>query len=74
MGYFNVQAAYPVIPSWCGEIYLNRDSTTTGAGEVLGQYETTFSFPQDEWFLIEWHWDITNGLSNATWDMNVDDR
>ncbi len=74
MGYFNVQAKTPVIPSWCGEFYFDRDSTTDGAGEVVGQYETTFSFPKDEWFLIEMHWDITNGLPNATWDMHVSEE
>ncbi len=72
MGYFNVQAGYPVIPSWCGEIYLDRDGTTNGNGEVIGQYETTFSFPKNEWFLIKMHWYITNGLPNATWGMTVD--
>ena len=70
-GYFNVQAGYPIIPSWCGEIYLNRDNTNPGGGEVVGFHPFTFSFPHDAWFLIEWHWDITLGLSLATWDMKV---
>jgi hypothetical protein len=72
MGYYNVQAAVPVIPSWCGEFYLNRDNTNPGGGEVVGFNPFTFTFPHDTWFLIEMHWDITAGLSLATWDMNVD--
>jgi hypothetical protein len=71
-GYFNVQAAYPVIPSWCGEIYLNKDNTNPGGGEVLGFNPFTFTFPHDQWFLVEWYWDITLGLSNATWELKVD--
>ena len=72
-GYFNVQAAYPVIPSWCGEFYFNRDGGNPGGGEVVGFNPFTFTFPHDTWFLIEMHWDISLGLSNATWDMKVNE-
>jgi hypothetical protein len=71
-GYYNVQAAVPVIPSWCGEFYFNRDNTNPGGGEVVGFNPFTFSFPHDAWFLVEMHWDITAGLSLATWEMSVD--
>ena len=71
-GYYNVQAAVPVIPSWCGEFYFNRDNTNPGGGEVVGFNPFTFTFPHDTWFLIESHWDISLGLSLATWDMKVD--
>ncbi len=72
MGYYNVQAMVPVIPSWCGEFYFDRDSTTDGAGEVVGFFATTFAFPKDQWFEISMYWDITAGLSLATWTMDVD--
>ena len=71
-GYYNVQAAVPVIPSWCGEFYFNRDNTNPGGGEVVGFNPFTFTFPHDAWFLVEMHWDIQSGLSLATWDMDVD--
>jgi hypothetical protein len=71
-GYYNVQAGVPVIPSWCGEFYFNRDNTNPGGGEVVGFNPFTFTFPHDAWFLVEMHWDITAGLSLATWDMDVD--
>jgi hypothetical protein len=72
MGYYNVQAGVPVIPSWCGEFYFNRDGTTTGAGEVVGFHAATFAFPQDQWFRVYMAWDISAGLSLATWLMDVD--
>ena len=72
MGYYNVQAEVPVIPSWCGEFYFNRDGTTSGAGEVVGFHATTFAFPQDAWFEVYMSWDISAGLSLATWEMWVD--
>ena len=72
MGYYNVQAGVPVIPSWCGEFYFDRDSSTNGMGEVVGFFPATFTFPKGEWFLIEMHWDISAGLSLATWDMTID--
>ena len=72
-GYFSVMAAYPIIPSWCGEVYLNRDNGSPGDGEVVGFNPFTFTFPHDQWFLIELHWDITLGLSLATWDMKVNE-
>ena len=71
-GYYNVQASVPVIPSWCSEFYFNRDNTNPGGGEVVGFNPFIFTFPHDQWFLIEMHWDITLGLSLATWDMRVD--
>ena len=72
MGYYNVTDAIRVIPNWYGEFYFNRDGSTTGSGEVLGQYETTFSFPQDQWFRIFMNWDISAGISLATWEMSID--
>ena len=71
-GYYNVQAAVPVIPSWCGEFYFNRDNTNPGGGEVVGFHPFTFTFPHDQWFFIEMYWDILAGLSLATWEMSVD--
>ena len=71
-GYYNVQAAVPVIPSWCGEFDFNRDGGNPGGGEVVGFNPFTFTFPHDTWFLIETHWDISLGLSLATWEMSVD--
>ena len=70
--YFNVQAGLPPIPSWCGEFYFNRDNTNPGGGEVVGFNPFTFTFPHDQWFFIEMTWDISMGLSLATWCMNVD--
>jgi hypothetical protein len=70
-GYFNVQAGVPIIPSWCGEFYFNRDNTYPGGGEVVGFNPFTFTFPHDQWFLIEMTWDIYSGLALATWDMKV---
>ena len=71
-GYYNVQANVPVIPSWCGEIYFNRDNTNPGGGEVVGFNPFIFTFPHDKWFYVDMYWDITFGVPLATWTMNVD--
>jgi len=74
--YFNLQGAVPVGDGqWIvGNIYFNQDLGTPGEGFIdnsaLGL--VTFNFPHDEWFQIEMYFDITLGISLATWQMYVD--
>lgn len=75
-GYFNLQGAVPIgAGEWAvGNILLNGDGLTPGVGTIddsaLGL--VSFDFPQGEWFRIVMNWDISTGISTATWQFNVD--
>jgi len=74
-GYFNLQGEVPIgAGEWIvGNIFFNQDLATPGEGLIdnsaLGA--VTFNFPHDQWFPIVMNWDITSGISAATWQMNV---
>jgi len=57
-----------------GNIFYNRYNATPGEGFIqdsaLGV--VSFNFPHDEWFRIVMNFDISGGLSLATWQFNVD--
>ena len=57
-----------------GDIYFNKGLATPGVGVIsdsaLG--EVSFNFPHNEWFRIVMNWDISTGISLATWQFNVD--
>ncbi len=74
--YFNIQGLTPIAGGeWVvGNIPFNSGLATPGEGQIdnsaLGA--VTFNFPHDQWFRIYMGWDITAGISNATWFMEVD--
>ncbi|MDC8004419.1 T9SS type A sorting domain-containing protein [Aureisphaera galaxeae] len=74
--YFNIQGVTPIAGGeWVvGNIPFNGDLLTPGEGQIdnsaLGA--VTFTFPHDQWFRIYMGWDISGGISTATWFMYVD--
>ncbi|MCB0456190.1 MAG: T9SS type A sorting domain-containing protein [Flavobacteriaceae bacterium] len=54
-------------------IFFNQDLLSPGVGHVddptLGI--VNFNFPHDEWFKIVMNFDISSGISDATWQFNV---
>jgi hypothetical protein len=74
--YWNLQGEVPVgAGEWIvGNIFFNQDIASPGVGSLddtaLG--EVTFNFPHDEWFRIAMNFDISSGISAATWGMSVD--
>jgi len=68
----------PSYPIWMvGNIFFNEDNVTPGEGyidygtNIIGD-ETFFNFPHDEWFRIVMNFDLSAGISLATWQFNVD--
>lgn len=74
--YFNLQGEIPVTSGqWIvGNIFFNQDLASPGVGSIddtaLG--EVTFDFPHDQWFTISFTVDMSNGISTAVWEFNVD--
>lgn len=74
-GYFNLQGTVPIgAGEWAvGNITFNQDGLTPGEGFIddsaLGL--VNFTFPHGEWFRIVMNWDISSGISLATWQFNV---
>jgi len=75
-GYWNLQGTVPIgSGEWAvGNIFFNQDNANPGVGHIddsaLG--DVTFTFPHDQWFRVVMNWDITAGISLATWQFNVD--
>ena len=75
-GYFNLQGVVPIgAGEWIvGNIHFNQDLLSPGVGlidDAVGA-PINFDFPHDEWFRIAMAWDISVGISLATWGMSVD--
>ncbi len=74
--YFNIQGQTPIAGGeWVvGNIPFNGGLATPGQGQIdnsaLGA--VNFNFPHDQWFSIYMGWDISAGISAATWFMEVD--
>jgi hypothetical protein len=75
-GYFNLQGNVPIgAGEWIiGDVYFNPGNTTPGMGNAsdtaLGPVD--FAFPHDQWFRVVMNWDISGGISLATWEWYVD--
>ena len=73
-GYFNLQNDIPIgSGSWIvGNLYFNQ-TDTPGVGNIddsaLGLVE--FNYPEGEWFRVVMNWDISSGISAATWQLNI---
>lgn len=74
--YFNLQGVVPIgAGEWIvGNIFFNQDLASPGVGLIDDSFlgAVTFNFPHDQWFNITMNWDITTGISAATWQMCVD--
>ena len=78
-GSFDLQGCVPLqAGEWIvGNIFFNKENTSPGVGFIdyghhINDDETFFSFPHDEWFRIVMNFDISGGISLATWQFNVD--
>ena len=74
--YYNLQGVVPIgAGEWAvGNIFFNQDGANPGIGlidDAVGA-PINFSFPHDEWFRVVMNWDISVGISLATWGMSVD--
>ena len=60
--------------STVGDVLFNKDLENPGMGIItdaaLG--EVLFEFPHNDWFKVVMYWDISTGISLATWQFNVD--
>ena len=77
-GYFNLQGTVPIgSGEWAvGNIFFNQDLLTPGEGFIddsaLGL--VSFTYPQGEWFNVKMNWDVSAGISAATWEFVVADN
>lgn len=57
-----------------GNIYFNNAGGAPGTGEIPIPTVGTvfFDYPEDDWFQLIWNFDLTNGMSQATFEMIVD--
>ena len=75
-GYWNLQGQVPIgAGEWAvGNIFFNQDLLTPGEGFIddsaLGL--VAFTYPQGEWFNVKMNWDVSAGISAATWEFVVD--
>lgn len=75
-GYWNLQGEVPIgSGEWIvGNIFMNQDLASPGVGLIdncVGA-PVNFNFPHDQWFSVEMTFDISGGISTATWSMDVD--
>lgn len=76
-GYWNLQGVVPIgAGEWIiGNVFFNQDNANPGVGLIdnsaLGP--VNFTFPHDAWFRIVMNWDISSGISLATWELWIDD-
>jgi hypothetical protein len=78
--YWNFQGEVPVTTGEyvVGNIFFNKQLSSPGEayidwGTADISDDTYFDFPHDEWFNVYANFDITSGISNATWTMWVND-
>jgi hypothetical protein len=75
--YFNLQGSVPIVGNGefiVGNIFLNQNLTNPGVGLISNSAlgAVNFNFPHGQWFRVLMRFDISNGMSLATWDMYVD--
>ena len=79
--YFNLQGTVPIgAGEWSvGNIHFNKDNLDPSRGFIdygpntTGD-ETYFDFTHDAWIRVVMHFDITGGMSAATWQFAVDNN
>ncbi len=75
-GYWNLQGEVPIgSGEWIvGNVFFNQDLVNPGVGMIDNAVgaPVNFNFPHDQWFNITMKFDISVGISLATWFMSVD--
>jgi len=74
--YFSIIGSLPVAePPNVGHFYFNLNNNNPGQGIIqdIAIGDVIFNFPHDEWFRINMRVDISTGMSNATWQLFIDD-
>ena len=74
-GYFNLQGVLPIgAGEWIvGNIVFNQDGLSPGIGLIDDSAIGTvnFNYPEDEWFRIVMNYNLTGGMTIATWGFSV---
>ena len=78
--YMNFQGTVPIGSGTfpVGNIFFNEGSLAPGEGLIdFGtenpDYQAPFTYPEDEWFRIVTNFDVSAGISSATFQMYIDD-
>jgi len=73
--HWNLQGEVPIGGGdWLvGNINFNEANANPGVGFIdnSAMGNVFFTFPHDQWFRVIMNWDISSGLSAATWHFNV---
>ncbi|MBX2828997.1 MAG: T9SS type A sorting domain-containing protein [Flavobacteriaceae bacterium] len=73
---FSLQGKIPLIEdgSIVGDILFNEGGTNPGQGKVMDSAlgEVSFSFPHDQWFRVDFDWDISIGIESSVWGFSID--
>lgn len=73
-GYMNIACGIPI--ATCEEFanfYFNLNNTNPGVCELQNIFNgpVSFNYPQDEWFNIDMNFDISTGIEDATWSLQI---
>jgi len=70
-GYLNIQGAVPIVNGeWLAHIYFNTEQGNVNTYNN----EYAFTFPHDTWFEVKMVFNISQGISNATWQLNINNN
>lgn len=72
--FMNIKGCVPICTEdWEIYLYFNQNNETPGEGVIMNSIngEVNFTFPHDNWFRIYIDWDITGGMSQATWFLSI---
>ena len=79
-GYLNFQGTVPIGSGTfpVGNIFFNQDSLAPGEGLIdfstaNPEYQAAFTYPEGEWFRVVANFDVSAGISSATFEMYVND-
>jgi len=75
--YWRIKGCVPICTEdWDIDFFFNQNLNSPGEGKIINSTteDITFNFPHDEWFRIEISWDISTGISLATWGLLIDNN
>ncbi len=76
--YLNLQGQIPVGGGeWIvGNFFFNQDLINPGVGLIddTANGIVSFTFPHDEWFKLVFNFDLSLGINQSTWELNIADE